>query len=277
MVYIIYGDQKFLVNRTLKKVEKEYNDIQKFNYLEDSYDDILKSISSFSLFSDKKMVEILNFKPLLMNDNELKKDKKVEQIIDSIIKCDHIDIYLIIYEASLVNNELYEYVEKNGKFIQNLSLSKNDWKIYASKKFEKVGVKISPDALEELISRCENDLNRFDIETSEAMRQVAEISAESMFKQLSLNDTDFAKIIKEQGKMIREMQYTMQTQEEELRLLKEKHLKEELLVEYERQLKDKGINSEEIAGLLEQELKYSPSNIGNTFYTAEELEQQAEE
>ena len=120
-------------------------------------------------------------------------------------------------------------------------------------------------------------VNRFDIETSEAMRQVADISAESMFKQLSLNDTDFAKIIKEQGKMIREMQYTMQTQEEELRLLKEKHLKEELLVEYERQLKDKGINSEEIAGLLEQELKYSPSSIGNTFYTAEELEKKIDE
>ena len=120
-------------------------------------------------------------------------------------------------------------------------------------------------------------VNRFDIETSEAMRQVADISAESMFKQLALNDTDFAKIIKEQGKMIREMQYTMQTQEEELRLLKEKHLKEELLMEYERQLKDKGINSEEIAGLLEQELRYSPSNIGNTFYTAEELVEQAEE
>ena len=53
------------------------------------------------------MVEILNFKPLLMSDTELKKDKKVEQIIDSIIKCDHIYIYLIIYEDSLVNNELY--------------------------------------------------------------------------------------------------------------------------------------------------------------------------
>lgn len=129
----------------------------------------------------------------------------------------------------------------------------------------------------ELQGYDEGFVNRFDIETSEAMRQVADISAESMFKQLALNDTDFAKIIKEQGKMIREMQYTMQTQEEELRLLKEKHLKEELLIEYERQLKDKGINSEEIAGLLEQELKYSPSNIGNTFYTAEELVEQAEE
>ena len=129
----------------------------------------------------------------------------------------------------------------------------------------------------ELQGYDEGFVNRFDIETSEAMRQVADISAESMFKQLSLNDTDFAKIIKEQGRMIREMQYTMQTQEEELRLLKEKHLKEELLAEYERQLKDKGINSEEIAGLLEQELRYSPSNIGNTFYTAEELVEQAEE
>ena len=129
----------------------------------------------------------------------------------------------------------------------------------------------------ELQGYDEGFVNRFDIETSEAMRQVADISAESMFKQLALNDTDFAKIIKEQGKMIREMQYTMQTQEEELRLLKEKHLKEELLIEYERQLKDKGINSEEIAGLLEQELRYSPSNIGNTFYTAEELVEQAEE
>lgn len=164
MIYIIYGDQKYLVNRTIRKIEIDYKDIQKFNYSEDNIDDIISSLVSFSLLSDKKLVEIFEFKPLLFDDSDLKKDKRASKFLEILRNCDHIDVSLILYESNLVENEIYKLVKDSGKFIQNLSLTKNDWKLYANKKFEKAGVKITFDAIEELISRCENDLNRFEIE-----------------------------------------------------------------------------------------------------------------
>ena len=129
----------------------------------------------------------------------------------------------------------------------------------------------------ELFGYDEGAVNMFDIETAGGMRQASDISAESIFKQLSLTDSDYAKIVKEQGEIVRKMQQTMDAQTEELRLLKEKHLKAELMEEYRKELELKGINPEEIAGLVEAELKFQPSTIGNSFKTAEELEKQAME
>ena len=127
----------------------------------------------------------------------------------------------------------------------------------------------------ELFGYDDAKINLYDIETTEAMRTVSDISAESIFKQLSLTDNDYAMMVKEQGQLIRKKQQTMDAQTEELRLLKEKHLKAELMDEYRRQLEDKKINPQEIEELVADELKYKPSTIGNSFYTAEELEEKA--
>ena len=127
----------------------------------------------------------------------------------------------------------------------------------------------------ELFGYDDAKINLYDIETTEAMRTVSDISAESIFKQLSLTENDYAMMVKEQGQLIRKMQQTMDAQTEELRLLKEKHLKAELMDEYRRQLEDKKINPQEIEELVADELKYKPSTIGNSFYTAEELEEKA--
>lgn len=127
----------------------------------------------------------------------------------------------------------------------------------------------------ELFGYDDAKINLYDIETTEAMRTVSDISAESIFKQLSLAENDYAMMVKEQGQLIRRMQQTMEAQAEELRLLKEKHLKADLMDEYRRQLEDKKINPQEIEELVADELKYKPSTIGNSFYTAEELEEKA--
>ena len=120
-------------------------------------------------------------------------------------------------------------------------------------------------------------VNMFDIETAGGMQQASDISAESIFKQLALTDSDYAKMVKEQAQMIRQMQETMVSQAEELRLLREKHLKSELMDEYRLELERKGIAPEEIDGLVSEEIKYKPSNIGNSFMTAEELMRNSEE
>ena len=54
--------------------------------------------------------------------------------------------------------------------------------------------------------------------------------------------------------MINRMRETMEKQAEELRLLREKHLKSELLDEYKKDLKDKGLNEEQIDRAVKEEL-----------------------
>ena len=97
-------------------------------------------------------------------------------------------------------------------------------------------------------------VNKFDIDTAEAMKQVADISSSSMAKQVALSDSDKAVMIKDQSIMINRMRETMEKQAEELRLLREKHLKSELLDEYKKDLKDKGLNEEQIDRAVKEEL-----------------------
>lgn len=114
-------------------------------------------------------------------------------------------------------------------------------------------------------------VNKFDIDTATAMEQVSDISAQSMFKQLALTETDYADMVREQGIRIRKMQQTMARQAEELRLLKEKFLKQELLKEYQRELEIKGIDPKEIEGFVQQELDYRPKIVGNTYFTEDDF------
>lgn len=75
-----------------------------------------------------------------------------------------------------------------------------------------------------------------------------------MAKQVALSDSDKAAMIKDQSIMINRMRETMEKQAEELRLLREKHLKSELLDEYKKDLKDKGLNEEQIDRAVKEEL-----------------------
>ena len=64
------------------------------------------------------------------------------------------------------------------------------------------------------------EINLFDIETCEGMKQVADISNRSILEQLMLNESDYTEMIAEQRKMIVEMQEKIEKLEEENRLLK---------------------------------------------------------
>ena len=63
----------------------------------------------------------------------------------------------------------------------------------------------------------EGELNAFDIETCEGMRQVAELSVEAIFKQLAFDENDYTSMIKQQREIIEELQqrvgYTMRKTE----------------------------------------------------------------
>lgn len=64
----------------------------------------------------------------------------------------------------------------------------------------------------------EQEVNAFDIGTSEGMQQVAHASAEAIFRQLSLDENDYTDMIKTQREMIENLQKKAEIAEEESRL-----------------------------------------------------------
>lgn len=64
------------------------------------------------------------------------------------------------------------------------------------------------------------EINIYDIETSEGMRQVADISNRSILDQLMLNENDYSEMIKEQRELINSLNIKVQELEENNRLLK---------------------------------------------------------
>ena len=89
-------------------------------------------------------------------------------------------------------------------------------------------------------------VNRFDIETSNAMQQVADISAQSMFNQIQLTGEDYRKMIEDQAELIRNLTSKVEELSEANRLLREKEVKQELLDEYIEDVKEKEITDEEV-------------------------------
>lgn len=108
-------------------------------------------------------------------------------------------------------------------------------------------------------------VNKFDIATAKAMQQVANISMESIFDQLKFTEADFSQIVRTQAKVIKDMQATMQAQSEELRLLKVAHLKQELAESYSNELKDRGIDPNDIKSIVKQQLTYEPFNFNGHY------------
>ena len=78
------------------------------------------------------------------------------------------------------------------------------------------------------------------------MRQVADISAASMMNQIQLSSDDFRKMVEEQAEKIRELTQQVAELAEANRLFKEKEIKQQLLDEYIKDLKEKGITDNEI-------------------------------
>jgi single-stranded DNA-specific DHH superfamily exonuclease len=64
----------------------------------------------------------------------------------------------------------------------------------------------------------------FDVRTSAAMRQVADLSHQSILEQLELTDSDYAAMVKEQREMIKNLQDDKDRLEEEVRNLTNRYI-----------------------------------------------------
>lgn len=96
-------------------------------------------------------------------------------------------------------------------------------------------------------------VNKYDIETAAAIKQVSDISAESIFKQIGLTSAEYADMVRQQATELKRLQEQLDMKEEELRLFKEKELKQEILEELREELVAKNIPTENVDEMIKRE------------------------
>lgn len=96
--------------------------------------------------------------------------------------------------------------------------------------------------------------NLYDIETSQAIEQVATISYKAMLNQVNFSNTDYAGILTEQCRKVLDYRQTAMKALEMARLAAEKLEKQELLNEYRNELTKKGISEADIEDMVNREI-----------------------
>ena len=170
MATIIFGKQNIMVKRRLKKIvadifQNEEENVVVFDGCENSLDEIVLDCNQLSLMCEKKVVEVFN--PYYLTNEKINKKSSVdndESKMLEYLKDENSDTTLIfVLNASSLNqrNKIVKYIQEHGNIFELKDLSKDDWPLYVKKYFEKKGINITQEAIDEIVLRSQNDLNIF--------------------------------------------------------------------------------------------------------------------
>ena len=164
MIYLVYGDQEMLVNKMIDKISKDnLGIVDDFNYvvldaIKSSVSEVDDEINSLPFTSDKKVVAILNCYFLTTNNTECTYDS------DHLLKYIENETEGIDLVVSVVSNKLDEKrvivkkIKSVAKVIEVNSLNKKELPKVVKQMFTQRKAEITDSALEELLSRLDNDM-----------------------------------------------------------------------------------------------------------------------
>lgn len=165
MNYILYGELDPMIRKRLNKILKErLGEVDDFNVVkidldESSLEEIAYESSSLPLGYEKKAVVVDNCL-FLTSDVESKDEEKVIEILKN--SSDDIDIFFILKNDKVdKKGKIFNFVKEHGQVLEFLNISKEEWPLYIKKYFKNKDIEITSEAVEELSSRVDGDLNRF--------------------------------------------------------------------------------------------------------------------
>lgn len=113
-MYLMYGLDNFLINEEISKISKKNKinelNINKYDYLNTSLNQIIEDLTTVSLFDDQKLVILNNYKndkdmdDVLLNYLEHKTDNSILILVHNNTKLD-------------TRRKIIKYIEKNGNIV----------------------------------------------------------------------------------------------------------------------------------------------------------------
>lgn len=145
MVYLLYGTKDFSIDEKIKKLVSGFLDINKYDLVVHSIDDVINDLETYSLFGDKKVIVVENANVFLSGQNssseleEYLNNMNPYSVLIFVCRCEKIDS----------RKKITKLVQKNGKvyeFNDDINLVK-----YTKDLFN--GLNVSNDALNLFIDR----------------------------------------------------------------------------------------------------------------------------
>lgn len=180
-----------MIKNRLKKVKKEIFGDEEENIItidlnDDSVGKLYDEVCQIGLGFSKKMILVYNssfFNELAKRKTKKTKSAKKAQAEDSdgenetsefIKMLDSLDedtsvVFVITTTEIDKSRELYKYIADNGTIFELKELGKDEWPLYIKQYFQKREIKITDDAVEELVKRINGDLNVFNNEATKLL------------------------------------------------------------------------------------------------------------
>ena len=168
MIYILYGLQELMIKNRIKKILAEFFNNEDENTIKIDLKDktignLIDEISQFNLLNPKKAIVVSNSDFLSKNFDAKSKDKELIELFDCVNELDD-NICLIFatnIEALSKKNQFVALASEIGKIFEFKNLTKNDWPIFVNGYFAKRNIKITPEAVNELVLRSKGNLDTF--------------------------------------------------------------------------------------------------------------------
>lgn len=262
MIYVIYGEERLLMDQKLASLKKEYQcneenmNVSLYRGLEDSMEAVYEDLQTPPFLTDKKMVILRQ--PYFLTTKKVKKDERDEKIFLECIEKDNEDTVFVIFHDTKDFDERKKIVKALRKKATVFEIDKvNHYKLSDSTRqaVKKRNASIDDDALDLLLSRIGNNLVEMALEVDKLCLYSKHITKDIVdclvSKPLEENVFDLTSAIvnKDRQKMFATYKDLMVLNEEPIKLIV--LLANQMRLLYQVKLLDrKGYTDKEIASIL---------------------------
>ena len=201
MIFVIYGEESFLMEQKLQVLKKEYNCSEEMMNLsiyrgdEDSMESVYEDLITPPFFTDKKMIVLKNL--YFLTTKKLKKDNSEIEYFEKCLDNDSKEVIFVIYHVGKDFDERKKIVKRLRKEAKFFEIDKvNHYKLSDSTRqaVKRRNAVIDDDALELLLSRLGDSLNNVVMEVEKLCLYDKHITYETVDKLVSkpLDENVFA-------------------------------------------------------------------------------------
>ena len=210
MIYFIYGHQLPVIKKTLKKLiatclddnEQDDFNVSKISARFVTVQDIVFDAMSLPLTADKKVL-VVTEPYFLSNEKEkapFEKEQDYDRLISYIKNPSQYTDLIFFLETKEINqkSEIFKALKQHAKIMPQDVLTEDMLKNMGAAIFTKKGVKITRDALNELVNRCGDDVSKFTSEATKLTLYKNEINIDDVRLMVSMKLEDNAFLMVEE-------------------------------------------------------------------------------
>lgn len=177
MIYILFGNSEYTIKKRIEKIIKtdfsNDTDIVKIDMEENTIGSLIDEYDQLTLTGETKLIVAYNsfFIENSKSKTKITKSDEYKELFECLKSQNNPNsLILVSYKDKIdTKNEIVKLTNNIGKIYEFKEPTKNDWSKFAFDYFKHRQVKISQDAIDELVKRTKYDLYSFNSEASKLL------------------------------------------------------------------------------------------------------------